>query len=127
MFAALNALACVFVIISCVRFLVQAISFVGSNHVGEYIFDRGTRNGKRVQSNLGAKNHGVIMPDADRESSLNAIAGGRGRMSGHTCCNSIYIYIYIYMYVCVYRKLWPKSDTPTTLYSMFVIIYSQST
>lgn len=37
---------------------IKAISFVGSNKAGEYIFARGTANGKRVQANLGAKNHG---------------------------------------------------------------------
>jgi malonate-semialdehyde dehydrogenase (acetylating) / methylmalonate-semialdehyde dehydrogenase len=41
---------------------VRAISFVGSNTAGEYIHARGSANGKRVQANLGAKNHGVIMP-----------------------------------------------------------------
>jgi malonate-semialdehyde dehydrogenase (acetylating)/methylmalonate-semialdehyde dehydrogenase len=55
--------------------LVRAISFVGSNPVGEYIFDRGTKNGKRVQANLGAKNHATIMPDADKEATLNALVG----------------------------------------------------
>ena len=40
------------------------MSFVGSNQAGEYIYDRATKTGKRVQSNMGAKNHGVIMPDA---------------------------------------------------------------
>jgi acyl-CoA reductase-like NAD-dependent aldehyde dehydrogenase len=41
---------------------VRAISFVGSNTAGEYIHARGSANGTRVQANLGAKNHGVIMP-----------------------------------------------------------------
>ncbi len=41
---------------------VRAISFVGGNAAGEYIFDRGTKNGKRVQANLGAKNHGTVLP-----------------------------------------------------------------
>ena len=55
--------------------VVKAISFVGSDVAGKYIFDRGTKNGKRVQSNLGAKNHATIMPDADKDSTLNAILG----------------------------------------------------
>jgi malonate-semialdehyde dehydrogenase (acetylating)/methylmalonate-semialdehyde dehydrogenase len=54
---------------------VRAISFVGGNQAGEHIFDRGTKNGKRVQSNLGAKNHATIMPDADKEAAINAIVG----------------------------------------------------
>jgi malonate-semialdehyde dehydrogenase (acetylating)/methylmalonate-semialdehyde dehydrogenase len=40
---------------------VKAISFVGSDRIGKYIHERGSKNGKRVQSNMGAKNHGVIM------------------------------------------------------------------
>jgi malonate-semialdehyde dehydrogenase (acetylating)/methylmalonate-semialdehyde dehydrogenase len=43
---------------------IRAVSFVGSNRAGEYIHDRGTRSGKRVQANMGAKNHAVILPDA---------------------------------------------------------------
>lgn len=54
---------------------IKAISFVGSNRAGEYIHDRGSRNGKRVQANLGAKNHACISPDADKESTLNALTG----------------------------------------------------
>jgi malonate-semialdehyde dehydrogenase (acetylating)/methylmalonate-semialdehyde dehydrogenase len=64
---------------------VKAISFVGSNQAGEYIFDRGTKNGKRVQSNLGAKNHGVIMPDADKEGTLNALVGAAFGAAGQRC------------------------------------------
>ena len=54
---------------------VRAISFVGGNQAGHYIFDRGTKNGKRVQANLGAKNHATILPDADKEATINAIIG----------------------------------------------------
>ncbi|KZN93746.1 Methylmalonate-semialdehyde dehydrogenase [Penicillium chrysogenum] len=54
---------------------IRAISFVGSNRAGEYIYSRGSANGKRVQANLGAKNHAVLLPDADKETALNAIAG----------------------------------------------------
>jgi hypothetical protein len=46
---------------------IRAISFVGGNTAGEHIFDRGTKNGKRVQANLGAKNHVTVLPDADKE------------------------------------------------------------
>ena len=41
---------------------------------GIYIYERGSKNGKRVQSNMGAKNHGVIMPDANKEATLNAVS-----------------------------------------------------
>ena len=52
---------------------IRAISFVGSDQAGIYIHDRGSKNGKRVQANMGAKNHGVIMPDANKENTLNQV------------------------------------------------------
>lgn len=64
---------------------IRAISFVGGNAAGEHIFDRGTRNGKRVQANLGAKNHAVVCPDADKESTLNAIVGAAFGAAGQRC------------------------------------------
>jgi malonate-semialdehyde dehydrogenase (acetylating)/methylmalonate-semialdehyde dehydrogenase len=64
---------------------IRAISFVGGNQAGEYIFDRGTKNGKRVQSNLGAKNHATIMPDADVDSTVNAIIGAAFGAAGQRC------------------------------------------
>ncbi|ETW01637.1 methylmalonate-semialdehyde dehydrogenase (acylating) [Aphanomyces invadans] len=64
---------------------VRAISFVGGNNAGEYIHARGTANGKRVQANLGAKNHAVIMPDADKEQTVNALAGAAFGAAGQRC------------------------------------------
>eukprot|EP00585_Thalassiosira_rotula_P012220 CAMPEP_0196130578 /NCGR_PEP_ID=MMETSP0910-20130528/902_1 /TAXON_ID=49265 /ORGANISM="Thalassiosira rotula, Strain GSO102" /LENGTH=607 /DNA_ID=CAMNT_0041389915 /DNA_START=97 /DNA_END=1920 /DNA_ORIENTATION=- len=65
---------------------VKAISFVGSNRAGEYIHDVGSRNGKRVQANLGAKNHAtVLMEDADRESTIKAIVGAAFGAAGQRC------------------------------------------
>ncbi|KAJ3105118.1 Methylmalonate-semialdehyde dehydrogenase [acylating] mitochondrial [Phlyctochytrium bullatum] len=64
---------------------IKAISFVGSDRAGKYIFERGTRNGKRVQSNLGAKNHGVIMPDANRNHTLNSLVGAAFGAAGQRC------------------------------------------
>lgn len=64
---------------------IKAISFVGSDHAGTYIYDQGTKNGKRVQSNLGAKNHGVIMPDANRNHTLNQLAGAAFGAAGQRC------------------------------------------
>jgi len=52
---------------------IQAISFVGSDQAGKYIYERGAKNGKRVQSNMGAKNHGVVLPDANKEATLNQV------------------------------------------------------
>lgn len=54
---------------------IRAVSFVGGNAAGHHIHRRASANGKRVQSNMGAKNHATIMPDADKESTLNALAG----------------------------------------------------
>merc|ERR1719411_2445302 len=65
--------------------VIRSISFVGSNQAGEYIHDKGTRSGKRVQSNMGAKNHGTILPDADKESTLNALAGAAFGAGGQRC------------------------------------------
>jgi malonate-semialdehyde dehydrogenase (acetylating)/methylmalonate-semialdehyde dehydrogenase len=64
---------------------VKAISFVGGNAAGQHIHERGSRNGKRVQANLGAKNHGVVMPDADRESVLNTLVGAAFGAAGQRC------------------------------------------
>ena len=64
---------------------IKAISFVGSNQAGEYIFARGTANGKRVQANLGAKNHATVLADCDKEATLNAIAGAAFGAAGQRC------------------------------------------
>jgi len=64
---------------------IRAISFVGGNAAGLHIHARGTANGKRVQANLGAKNHGVIMPDADKESVLNQLTGAAFGAAGQRC------------------------------------------
>ena len=54
---------------------VQAISFVGSTPIAEYIYSRGSANGKRVQALGGAKNHMLIMPDADMDQAASALLG----------------------------------------------------
>ena len=65
---------------------IKAISFVGSNKAGEYIHDVGSRNGKRVQANLGAKNHATVMiDDADRASTIKAIVGAAFGAAGQRC------------------------------------------
>jgi malonate-semialdehyde dehydrogenase (acetylating)/methylmalonate-semialdehyde dehydrogenase len=64
---------------------VRAISLVGSNRAGEHIHDRGTKNNKRVQSNMGAKNHATVMPDADKEATLNALLGAGFGAAGQRC------------------------------------------
>ena len=64
---------------------IKAISFVGSNTAGEYIFTEGSKHGKRVQSNMGAKNHCVVLPDADKEDCLNALIGATFGSTGQRC------------------------------------------
>ncbi|KAF9951802.1 hypothetical protein BGZ70_000853 [Mortierella alpina] len=64
---------------------IKAISFVGSDQAGQYIHERGSRNGKRVQANLGAKNHGIIMPDANKNHTLNQLTGAAFGAAGQRC------------------------------------------
>lgn len=64
---------------------IKAISFVGSDQAGQYIYERGSRSGKRVQANMGAKNHGVIMPDANKENTLNQLVGAAFGAAGQRC------------------------------------------
>ncbi|KKZ63423.1 methylmalonate-semialdehyde dehydrogenase (acylating) [[Emmonsia] crescens] len=64
---------------------IKAISFVGSNRAGEYIFARGSANGKRVQANLGAKNHAAVLPDCNKNHALNAITGAAFGAAGQRC------------------------------------------
>lgn len=64
---------------------IKAISFVGSNAAGEYVYARGSANGKRVQANLGAKNHALVMPDSDLDQAANAIAGAAFGAAGQRC------------------------------------------
>src|SRR5688500_1125320 len=53
---------------------IKAVSFVGSSDIAQYIYSRGTANGKRVQAFGGAKNHGIVMPDADLDQVVNDLA-----------------------------------------------------
>ena len=64
---------------------IKAISFVGSSSAGEYIHRRGSANGKRVQANLGAKNHAVVMPDCDKELAFKAVVGAAFGAAGQRC------------------------------------------
>jgi malonate-semialdehyde dehydrogenase (acetylating)/methylmalonate-semialdehyde dehydrogenase len=65
--------------------LVRAVSFVGSTAVARYIYETGTRNGKRVQAAGGAKNHLIIMPDADLEQSVMALQSAAFGCAGERC------------------------------------------
>jgi malonate-semialdehyde dehydrogenase (acetylating)/methylmalonate-semialdehyde dehydrogenase len=64
---------------------VAAISFVGSTAIAKYIYERGTAAGKRVQSAGGAKNHIVIMPDADVPRTTEALATAAFGCAGERC------------------------------------------
>ena len=64
---------------------VQAISFVGSTPIAEYIYARGSANGKRVQALGGAKNHMVILPDADLDGAVSALLGAGYGSAGERC------------------------------------------
>ena len=64
---------------------VQAISFVGSTPIAHYIYSRGTANGKRVQALGGAKNHMVVMPDADMDMAVDALIGAAYGSAGERC------------------------------------------
>ncbi len=64
---------------------VQAVSFVGSTPIAEYVYQRGTAAGKRVQALGGAKNHMVIMPDADMQQAADALMGAGFGSAGERC------------------------------------------
>lgn len=64
---------------------IQAVSFVGSTPIAKYIWETGTKHGKRVQSNGGAKNHIIVMPDADLDRSVAALQSAAFGCSGQRC------------------------------------------
>ena len=64
---------------------VQAVSFVGSTPIAEYIYTTGSANGKRVQALGGAKNHAIIMPDADLDNAVSAMMGAAFGSCGERC------------------------------------------
>lgn len=64
---------------------IAAISFVGSTTIGEYIYKTGCAHGKRVQALCGAKNHMVVMPDADMDQTIDAIIGSVYGSAGERC------------------------------------------
>jgi len=64
---------------------IKAVSFVGSTDIAHYVYQRGTENGKRVQAMGGAKNHGIVMPDADLDQVVNDLAGAAFGSAGERC------------------------------------------
>ncbi len=64
---------------------VKAVSFVGSTPIAQYIYETGARHGKRVQALGGAKNHAVVMPDADLDFAVEALVGAGYGSAGERC------------------------------------------
>jgi malonate-semialdehyde dehydrogenase (acetylating)/methylmalonate-semialdehyde dehydrogenase len=64
---------------------IVAVSFVGSTNVGTHVYNLSNQHGKRVQCMMGAKNHAVVMPDANKEQSLNALVGATFGAAGQRC------------------------------------------
>ena len=64
---------------------IKAISFVGSTAVGTHVYNRATLAGKRVQCMMGAKNHAIVLPDAAKEQSINALVGSSFGAAGQRC------------------------------------------
>lgn len=69
----------------CTHQYIKAISFVGSTAVGTHVYNLAGQHGKRVQSMMGAKNHVVVMPDANKEQTLNALVGAAFGAAGQRC------------------------------------------
>lgn len=69
----------------CTHHDIKAISFVGSTAVGTHVYQLAGQHGKRVQSMMGAKNHVVVMPDANKEQTLNALVGAAFGAAGQRC------------------------------------------
>jgi malonate-semialdehyde dehydrogenase (acetylating) / methylmalonate-semialdehyde dehydrogenase len=65
--------------------LIKAVSFVGSSDIAQYVYSRGTANGKRVQAMGGAKNHGIILPDADLDQVTKDLVGSAFGSAGERC------------------------------------------
>ncbi|WP_201574842.1 CoA-acylating methylmalonate-semialdehyde dehydrogenase [Psychrobacter sp. H8-1] len=64
---------------------IKAVSFVGSTAVGKHVYERASKSGKRAQCMMGAKNHAVILPDANKEQTLNQLAGAAFGAAGQRC------------------------------------------
>jgi malonate-semialdehyde dehydrogenase (acetylating) / methylmalonate-semialdehyde dehydrogenase len=64
---------------------IQAVSFVGSTPIAEYVYRQGTHHGKRIQALGGAKNHMIVMPDADLDQAADALVGAAYGSAGERC------------------------------------------
>ena len=64
---------------------IKAVSFVGSNTAGEYIYKTASNHGKRAQVNMGAKNHSIVMPDCEKDDAINNLIGACFGSTGQRC------------------------------------------
>ncbi len=69
----------------CTHSEVRAVSFVGSTHVGHHVYNLASTHGKRAQCMMGAKNHAVVLPDASKDHSINALVGAGFGAAGQRC------------------------------------------
>ncbi|MFD2190968.1 CoA-acylating methylmalonate-semialdehyde dehydrogenase [Pistricoccus aurantiacus] len=73
---------------------IKAISFIGSTKVGTHVYQRGSQAGKRVQAMMGAKNHCVVMPDANRSQAIDNLLGSAFGAAGQRCmANSVVVLV----------------------------------
>ena len=73
---------------------IKALSFIGSSHVGSLLYDRAAKAGKRMQAMMGAKNHCVVMPDANRSQAINNLLGSAFGAAGQRCmANSVVVLV----------------------------------
>ncbi|WP_275285837.1 CoA-acylating methylmalonate-semialdehyde dehydrogenase [Halomonas elongata] len=73
---------------------IKALSFIGSSHVGSLLYNRAAAAGKRMQSMMGAKNHCVVMPDANRSQAINNLLGSAFGAAGQRCmANSVVVLV----------------------------------
>ncbi len=89
---------------------IKAVSFVGSTAVGTHVYNLASAHGKRVQSMMGAKNHAVVLPDAHKEQTLNALAGAGFGAAGQRCmATSVVVLVGARVNGCL--NSWPKAKT----------------
>ncbi|MES3676527.1 CoA-acylating methylmalonate-semialdehyde dehydrogenase [Halomonas elongata] len=73
---------------------IKALSFIGSTHVGSLLYNRAAAAGKRMQAMMGAKNHCVVMPDANRSQAINNLLGSAFGAAGQRCmANSVVVLV----------------------------------
>jgi malonate-semialdehyde dehydrogenase (acetylating)/methylmalonate-semialdehyde dehydrogenase len=72
---------------------IAAVTFVGGNNAGKYVHQTASKHAKRVQCNLGAKNHVVVMPDADKQAVLNGVVTGAFSSTGQVCLSTDILFL----------------------------------